>query len=144
MKNIILAEDDTDDCVLFQHAVKELTIQTKRSISENGLALKATMEKTVSPPPDVIFLDCNMSLNNDCEALIEIINTPSLKWIPIFIFSTTASDDSVNKTYEHGIDYYICKPSSFSLLIKVIETVLALKMWQTAQTPKDKYLLKIA
>ena len=142
MKNIILAEDDMDDCVLFQHAVKELIIQTKRSIAENGVALTATLEKTVSPMPDVIFLDCNMSLNNDCEALIEIINTPRLKRIPIVTFSTTASDDLVNKTYEHSADYYICKPSSFSLLIKVIETVLAFIMWQTAQTPKEKYLLK--
>ena len=144
MKNIILAEDDTDDCVLFQDAVKELTIQTKRSILENGVTLTATSEKTVSPPPDVIFLDRNMSLKNACEALIEIINTFRLKRIPIVTFSTTASDDLVNKTYEHGIEYYICKPSSFSLLIKVIETVLALKMWQTAQTPEEKYLLKIA
>ena len=144
MKYIILTDDDTDDCELFQDAVKELSIQTKLSILENGVALMATLEETVPPPPDVIFLDLNMPLKNGYEALIEIRNTPKLKGIPIVIFSTTASDDAVNKTYEHGANYYICKPSSFSLLVKVIETVLALEMWQTPQTPKEKYLLKIA
>ena len=144
MKYIILTDDDTDDCELFQDAVKELSIQTKLSILENGVALMATLEETVPPPPDVIFLDLNMPLKNGYEALIEIRNTPKLKGIPIVIFSTTASDDAVNKTYEYGANYYICKPSSFSLLVKVIETVLALEMWQTPQTPKEKYLLKIA
>ena len=144
MKNIILADDDTDDCELFQDAVKELSIQTKLSILENGVELMAILKETVPPPPDVIFLDLNMPLKNGYEALIEIRNTPKLKGIPIVIFSTTASDDAVNKTYEHGANYFICKPSSFSLLKKVIETVLALEIWQTPQTPREKYLLEIA
>lgn len=144
MKNIILADDDTDDCELFQDAVKELSVQTKLSILKNGVALMTTLVETVPPSPDVIFLDLNMPLKNGYEALIEIRNTPKLKNIPIVIFSTTASEDAVNKTYEHGANYYIRKPSSFPLLVKVIETVLALEMWQTPQTPKEKYLLQIA
>ena len=144
MKNIILADDDIDDCELFQDAVKELSIQTKLSILENGVALMATLEETVPPPPDVIFLDLNMPLKNGYEVLIQIRNTPKLRRIPIVIFSTTSSDNAVNKTYEHGANYFICKPSSFSLLVKVIETVLALEMWQTPQTPREKYLLEIA
>ncbi len=144
MKYIILADDDSDDCELFQDAVKELSIQTKLSILENGVALLAKLEEIVPPPPDVIFLDLNMPIKNGYEALIEIKNTPKLKGIPIVIFSTTASDDAVSKTYEQGASYFICKPSSFSLLIKVIETVLSLEMGQTLQTPREKYLLEIA
>jgi CheY-like chemotaxis protein len=144
MKNIILADDDSDDCELFQDAVKELGVQAKLSILENGVALMTTLDITVPPPPDVIFLDLNMPLKNGYEALIEIRNTPKLKGIPIVIFSTTASEDAVNKTYEHGANYYVRKPSSFSLLVKVIKTVLSLEMGQTLQTPKEKYLLEIA
>ena len=144
MKNIILADDHTVDCELFQDTVKELIIQTKLSILENGVALLATLEETVPPSPNAIFLDLNMPLKSGYEALIEIRNTPKLKGIPIVIFSTTASDDAVNKTYEYGADYHIGKLSLFSLLIKVIETVQAFEMWQTPQTPKEKYLLKIA
>ena len=144
MKNIILADDDMVDCELFQDAVKKLSIPIKLSILENGVALMETLEKTVPPSPDVIFLDLNMPLKNGYEALIEIRNIPKLKDIPIVIFSTTASDDAVNKTYEHGANHFICKPSSFSLLVKVIEIVLAFEMWQTPQTSKEKYLLTIA
>lgn len=144
MKNIILADDDTDDCELFKDAVKELSVQAKLSILENGETLMATLEETVPPPPDVIFLDLNMPLKNGYETLIEIRNTPKLKGIPIVIFSTTANDDAIKKTYEHGANYYIRKPSSFQLLVKVIETVLSLEMRQTPQTPKEKYLLEIA
>ena len=102
MKNINLADDNTKDCVLNQVAVQELKIQNKFSIVENGMTLMTTLKKTISPPPDVIFLDRNMPLKNEYKALIEIRNTLKVKGIPIVIFSTTANDDAVNKTYEHG------------------------------------------
>jgi CheY-like chemotaxis protein len=136
MKNIILADDDSDDCELFQDAVKELGVQAKLSILENGVALMTTLDETVPPSPDVIFLDLNMPLKNGYEALIEIRNTPKLKGIPIVIFSTTASEDAVNKTYEHGANYYVRKPSSFPLLVKVIKTVLSLEMDKHYKHPK--------
>ena len=141
MKNINLADDNTKDCVLNQVAVQELKIQNKFSIVENGITLMTTLKKTISLPPDVIFLDRNTPRKNQYEALTEIRNTPKLKGIPIVIFSTTASDDALNKTYEHCEDYYFCKPSSFSLSVKVIETILAIKIRQTPQTFEEKYLL---
>ena len=80
-------------------------------IIESGIIQNT--KKTICPPPDVIFYDRSTPLKNEYEALIEIRNTPKLKGIPIVIFSTTASDDAVNKKYELGADYYICKSSSF-------------------------------
>jgi CheY-like chemotaxis protein len=145
MKNIFLAEDDVDDRMFFRDALKQVSIPTKLTIANNGLELMNSLESvTEPPPPHVIFLDLNMPHKNGFECLEEIRNTPKLKGIPVIIFSTTASDDAVNKTYECGANHYICKPSSFSLLIKAIETVLTLEMWQAAQPPKEKFVLAIA
>ena len=145
MKNIFLAEDDADDREFFEDALKEVTIPTELTVSNNGLELMSNLETlTQHPPPHVIFLDLNMPFKNGFQCLQEIRNTPKLKEIPIVIFSTTATDDAVNKTYEYGANYYICKPSSFPLLVKAIETILTLEMWQAPQTPKEKFVLVIA
>jgi CheY-like chemotaxis protein len=98
---------------------------------------------TAHPPPDVIFLDLNMPFKNGLECLKEIRETPKFKEIPVVIFSTTSNNDVVDITYRQGANYYICKPRSFPLLVKVIETVLSLEMWQSPQPLKEKYLLAI-
>ena len=47
MKNINLADDNTNDCVLFQDVLEEFIIQNKLSILKNGVALMAKLEKTI-------------------------------------------------------------------------------------------------
>jgi len=141
MKNIFLADDDADDRMFFEDALKQLPIPTQLTLSNDGLELMSNLETVV---PDVIFLDLNMPRKNGFQCLEEIRNTPKLKDIPIVIFSTTANEDAVNKTYQLGANYYTCKPHSFELLVKAIETVLTLEMLLKPQPPKEKFILTIA
>jgi len=141
MKNIFLAEDDADDRMFFEDALKQLPIPTQLTLSNDGLELMSNLETVI---PDVIFLDLNMPRKNGFQCLEEIRNTPKLKDIPIVVFSTTANDDAVNKTYQLGANYYICKPHSFELLVKAIETVLTIEMLLKPQPPKRKFILTIA
>jgi len=144
MKNIILADDDTDDCELFQDALKELSIQTQLTISENGVVLMKTLDDTVPPPPDIIFLDLNMPLKNGYECLTEIRYTPKLKDIMVVIFSTTDNQTAIEKTYSLGANYYVRKPNSFELLKKAIEKILLFtKPQQSEQPPIENFLLTI-
>lgn len=142
MKIIFLAEDDADDRMFFEDALKEVIIQTQLTLSNNGLELMNNLE-TQPPPPHVIFLDLNMPFKDGFQCLQEIRNNPRLKDIYVVIFSTTASDDAVNKTYQLGANCYICKPPSFPLLVKTIEKVLTLEMGQVPQPSKENYLLTI-
>jgi CheY-like chemotaxis protein len=141
MKNIFLADDDADDRMFFEDALNQLPIPIQLTLSNDGLELMSNLETVV---PDVIFLDLNMPRKNGFQCLEEIRNTPSLKDIPIVIFSTTVNEDAVNKTYQLGANYYICKPHSFELLVKAIETVLTLEMLLKPQPPKEKFILTIA
>ena len=143
MKNIFLADDDTDDRMFFENALKQVTIPTRLTLVNDGLELMSNLETILEPPPpDVIFLDLNMPRKNGFQCLEEIRNTPKLKDIPVVIFSTTTNEEAVNKTYQHGANHYICKPRSFELLAKAIETVLTLEMWQKPQPSKEKFVLE--
>jgi len=145
MKYIFLADDDADDRMFFEDALKQVTIPTQLTLSKDGLELMRNLETVIEPPPpDVIFLDLNMPRKNGLQCLEEIRNTPKIKDIPTVIFSTTANDDAVNKAYQLGANYYICKPHSFELLVKAIETVLTLEMLPKPQPPIEKFILTIA
>ncbi len=144
-RNIFLADDDADDCIFFEDALKQVNIPTRLTTSNNGLELMSNLELVATPPPpDVIFLDLNMPRKNGLQCLKEIRESPRLKDIPVVILSTSASNSSVDETYTQGANYYICKPRSFTLLVKAIETVLQLNMWQLPRPDKKDYILSIA
>ncbi len=143
-KNIFLADDDADDCIMFNDALKELEFKTYLTITKNGVELLSTLEETVPPPPYVIFLDLNMPRKNGFESLKEIRKTGKLKDIPVVIFSTSSSNEIIDKTFHLGANYFICKPPSFFLLAKSIEKVLNLNTEQLQQQPERKQFVLTA
>lgn len=144
MKNIFLADDDVIDRELFEDALQQLTFPTHLTQSEDGVELMINLDKTVPPPPHAIFLDLNMPRKNGYECLAEIRNTHKLKDIMVVIFSTTDCQQAIEKTYLLGANYFICKPRSFQLLKKAIETVLLLDQpAQGAQTSIDNFYLSL-
>ncbi|MGN6646061.1 MAG: response regulator [Cytophaga sp.] len=144
-KNIYLADDDEDDRSFFQDALKEVCKEYTLTTAADGREL---MEILYTPPvrlPDIIFLDLNMPAKNGFECLTEIKKNTALKRLPIIIFSTTAQEEAVNKAYENGASYYICKPNSFSLLKKTLKKVLEID-WinEVNQISKEKFIVSVA
>jgi CheY-like chemotaxis protein len=144
MKNIFLADDDVIDRELFEDALQQLTIPTHLTQSEDGVELMTTLDKTVPPPPHAIFLDLNMPRKNGYECLAEIRNTHKLKDIMVVIFSTTDCQSAIEKSYLLGANYFICKPRSFQLLKKAIETVLLMDQPSIGEkTSIDNFFLSL-
>src|SRR6187402_3499713 len=93
LRNIILTDDDADDCSLFSEALREIYADISLTIINDGVSLMKKLDHTVPPPPEVIFLDLNMPLKNGLECLQEIRNTPKLSDIPVVIYSTSSNKD---------------------------------------------------
>ncbi len=145
--NIFLTDDDTDDCQLFSEIIQEINPvkDAKLTISNDGVALMKTLDETVPPPPEVIFLDLNMPRKNGFECLEEIRKTPKLMDIPVVIFSTSSSNDVVDRSYKFGANYYICKPQSYTQLKKTIAHVLSLGWEKLSGRPdRDNFVITVA
>jgi len=123
-KSIFLADDDADDCMLFEDALREVSESVALTTANDGAELIHLMKTTVPPPPDVIFLDLNMPKKNGFECLEYIRQTEQWKDIPIVVFSTTGQEEMVKKVYEQGANYFIRKPGSFPKLKQAIRQVL--------------------
>ncbi len=123
---ILLADDDTDDCMFFASAIEELNSHVKLVSVNDGEAVMKWLN-TCNILPDIIFLDMNMPCKNGAECLAEIKEIERLKNIPVVIISTSLDENLIKSLYEAGANWYIKKPTMFGhlkmLIAKVIELV---------------------
>jgi len=124
--NILLADDDLDDCIFFKDAVLELLPSTNLTTVNDGEQLMNLLINEKTELPHVLFLDLNMPRKNGFECLSEIKANEKLKLLPVIMFSTSFEQDVVNQLYQNGAHYFIRKPSEFSQFKKIIQHTLNL------------------
>jgi CheY-like chemotaxis protein len=152
--NILLADDDIDDCLFFKEALEELDLPTQLSTVHDGEQLMQHLTAKTNEPPHVLFLDLNMPRKNGVACLDEIKHSKRLRALPVIIFSTSYDEHIADQLYQQGAHYYICKPTNFSQLKKVILKALTLAVQlddafvimsdvegHSKQPPKEKFLL---
>jgi CheY-like chemotaxis protein len=142
LQNILIADDDDDDCLLFKDAFDELAVFARLTFASNGKDLLAILTNEALQLPDMIFLDLNMPLKNGIECLTEIKSDPRLKDIPLIICSTSAQQWALDTTYELKADKYIRKPEAFSKLKNAIHQVLSVDWAHKPGFTKDKFLVE--
>ncbi|MBE9464676.1 response regulator [Dyadobacter subterraneus] len=125
-KYIFLVDDDEDDCLLFEDALREVCDTTELRTANDGVELMDILENKIPPTPDVIFLDLNMPKKNGLECLSEIRSEGKYKDIPVVIFSTSGEEETINKVYDQGANYYIRKPGSYPKLKMAIQHILSI------------------
>ena len=94
--------------------------------------------------PDLLFLDLNMPRKNGLDCLKEIRRSKKLKNLSIAIYSTSASEKDVERTFLSGANIYINKPNDFNILKQVLEkAVMTAYQYQDAFFRKKNFLLRI-
>jgi CheY-like chemotaxis protein len=139
--NLLLADDDADDCIFFKDALEELQVSAKLTTVNDGVQLMQLLSKN-EVLPDVLYLDLNMPRKSGYECLAEIKLHEKLKELPVIIFSTSFDKDVVSLLHERGAHYYIRKPAEFSNLKRVIQKSIALIVETNRQHPeKENFVL---
>lgn len=142
--HVLLADDDEDDRLFFKEAFEDIKIKTRVSTVNDGVELMKYLNDPNNSLPDILFLDLNMPLKNGIECLKEIRSSSALKDISIAIYSTSASEEDIEKTFVKGANVYIKKPNDFSTLRKILSEVISIN-WQyhTNGLNKENFLLSI-
>ena len=139
--NVLLADDDIDDCNFFRQALKELSVSTILSTVHDGDELLNYLIEKEENLPDVLFLDINMPRKSGMECLSEIKQNEKLKDIPVVMFSTSNSWESINMLFNSGAHVYIHKPSDFAQLKQVIHHALPFALEKIFSNAPIKYVL---
>ncbi|MEG3658826.1 response regulator [Arenibacter palladensis] len=123
---ILLADDDEDDCMFFREALDELSLCATLKTVNNGVELMNFLENNLLNLPQMLFLDLNMPRKSGAECLEEIKQSEKFKHLPVIIYSTSSNIDVMDQLYGKGAQYYIRKPADFSSLKSVISRTIDL------------------
>ncbi|MCJ7468303.1 MAG: response regulator [Maribacter sp.] len=142
--NIVLADDDEDDRLLFKEAIEDLKIKTKLSLFTDG---KELMDFLVLPNivlPHIVFLDLNMPKKNGMQCLKEIRKNKAFDQVSVAIYSTSSSESDIEQTFVNGANIYLNKPNNFRKLQQAVEKILQIN-WQyhSSNLNMDNFLLKL-
>jgi CheY-like chemotaxis protein len=141
---IALADDDSDDRMLFEEAIDDIKIATELSLFVDGKQLMDHLLQTEMTLPEIVFLDLNMPIKNGMQCLKEIRRDKRLRDLCVAIYSTSSSERDIEETFVQGANIYINKPNSYGALKKAIEKVLQMN-WQyhTSNLNQHNFLLRI-
>jgi response regulator RpfG family c-di-GMP phosphodiesterase len=139
---LLLADDDKDDCFLFEDALREIPIPTNLITAPDGEKLMRILTEGKTKVPDVVFLDLNMPLKNGFQCLVEIKHNALLKELPVVIFSTFFQDQAIEMLYKNGAHHCMRKPVEFYSLKKMVHCVLSLIVKeQNTQPPRENFVI---
>ena len=138
---VLLADDDKDDCLFFNDALAELPLETALTIVYDGEQLISYLDNNLNNLPQAVFLDLNMPRKNGFECLADIKNNLLLKTVPIVILSTSYEEEIGNRLYENGAYYFITKPADFNDLKKAIHRALVLIQQNNLRPSKEAFLI---
>lgn len=138
--NVLLAEDDIDDCHFFKSALKSVPFSTRLTTVPDGDKLMAYLYDNIDHLPHVLFLDINMPCKNGFECLAEIKKDKKLADLPVIMFSTSGEPDQIKILFNAGADMYIRKPANFAALVQVIHHALPIATENIFSNGKLKYI----
>ena len=127
---ILMADDDPEDRMLAEDALREAHLQNDLHFTYDGEDLLDYLHRRGrheqmkdSPLPGLILLDLNMPKKDGREALAEIKSNPDWQHIPIVVLTTSRADADIVKTYHLGVNSFITKPVTFEGLVDVMRSL---------------------
>ncbi len=140
--DILLADDDMDDCMFFREALEALPFSTSSTFVNDGEELMHFLTKNLKKLPEVLFLDLNMPRKSGFQCLTEIKTNDRLDRIPVVIISTSYDRSVADALYQIGASYYIKKPIGFSQLQELISLAIGLILGKKVRPDKENFLLQ--
>jgi len=118
-KNIImLVEDDELDVMGVRRSLKKLDIPYELYTAFNGIEalqlLRGDAERlAMGSLPDIVLLDLNMPRMNGLEFLKILRGDEHLKWIKVYVMTTSNEATDRSATDKLGVSGYLIKPMGY-------------------------------
>jgi CheY-like chemotaxis protein len=120
---ILYTDDDPDDFELMKEGLLQVAPQHTLHYVQHSEHFVARVKELL---PDLIFLDYNMPLCDGKDCLEAIKTDPELKHIPIVMYCTSSSLNTLSECYSLGAVRYLLKPVDYAGIIKGLHLIFAL------------------
>jgi two-component system, response regulator len=127
-KIILLVEDNPDDVLLTQRALKKSRIANKLVVTKDGVEaldfLFCRGEYTNRQPcdnPEIVLLDLKLPRVDGLEVLEQIRSNECTRLLPVIILSSSLEEKDLIASYRLGANSYIRKPVDFNQFVVAVE-----------------------
>lgn len=115
---ILLVDDEENDLLLFRRAATKAGLVYPVETARDGEEAAARLRH--HPVPLVVVVDLKMPRRTGFELLRWIRSTPSLRRLPVVIFTSSAQEADVNMAFDLGANAYLVKPVTSAELVEVV------------------------
>jgi CheY-like chemotaxis protein len=141
MKNerfILVADDDSNDVSMITHALGGRGPDCIRTVSDGAEALdyllaQGRFQGRSPGNPVILILDLKMPRVDGWEVLRQVRANPLLHLIPVIVFSSSAREADILRSYQLGANAYVVKPISFPQFVQTVESIKA--FWADCNVP---------
>ena len=132
--NILLVEDNPDDIMLAQRALKKCGMENNLIIAHNGLEaldilFGADQDSSPSILPAVVLLDLRMPQMDGIDTLKQIRGHSRTANLPVVILTSSDEEQDIVMSYKYGANSYISKPIDFNNFLDIVAQIG--KYWLT-------------
>ena len=113
---ILVAEDNSDDALIFERMFKRASLPDNLHIVDDGQQVIEWLsgtgsfsDRTKHPLPERVLLDLKMPVKNGFEALEWIRSQKSFEQLPVVILSSSDDPKDVKRAFELGATKYFVK-----------------------------------
>lgn len=131
--NVLVAEDDDDDFLIFSIAIAETSFTVVLKRAENGEILLKLLNENI---PDILFLDLLMPCQDGKQCLKEIRANKKYDSLPIIVYSSLSDLENTEYCYREGSNLYVIKPNSIGDLKDILERILSIDWKKTMYFPQ--------
>jgi CheY-like chemotaxis protein len=129
-KTILVAEDSEGDAFVLQRAFEKAQIDAELHFVADGQdavdylsGVGSFTDRNVHPMPRLLLLDLRMPRLSGFDVLHWLQKHPTLKRLPVTVFSSSNIDKDVDRAYDLGANSYIVKPGSLNAYAELMETL---------------------
>jgi CheY-like chemotaxis protein len=113
-----MVEDSPSGAYLMERALRDGALPVHLHVVPNGDHALAFLRReapyAAAPHPDLVLLTIYVAARNGLEVLAEMKRDPRLKRIPVVMWSISAQQHDVDRSYELGANAYVRKPVSLA------------------------------
>jgi CheY-like chemotaxis protein len=136
--DILLAEDDNDEVLIFEMALNQLKIPYHLRTVDNGDKLFIVLKER---KPHILFLDMHMPCKDGMSCIVEIRKNRDYDDLPVIVYTSDVSKRTIEDTYRNGANLYLTKADTLTELTGKLKNILS-KEWNAYLhfPSKDQYV----
>jgi len=127
--SILLVEDDGNDVLLFEYAVRKANLTNPVYVVNDGeqaidylYGRDKFADRQKFPLPLLVLLDLKLPRKGGLEVLSWLLEqNSSLNRIPVVVFTSSRQSNDINRAYDLGANSYLVKPADFDKLSGIVK-----------------------